>query len=94
MKLSKNNKIFLLDESLQHLEKKYNNLNLYDINNYLNTEEINNYKQSFVNYSTNDKEFEWFCFARLFIIKNFLEENKLKNIFHIDSGQYTFKKYK
>ena len=83
---SKNNKIFLLgDESLQHLEKKYNNLKFYDINNYLNTEEINNYEQNFVNYSTNNKEFEWFCFARLFIIKNFLAENKLKNIFHLDS---------
>ena len=83
---SKNNKIFLIgDKSLQHLEKKYNNLEFYDLNNYLNTKEIINYEKSFINYSTNSYEFEWFCFIRLFIIKKFLSENKLKNVFHLDS---------
>jgi len=83
---SKNNKIFLVgDKSLEHLEKKYNNLEFLNIDYYLNSEEIKYYEENFVNYSTNDKDFEWFCFARLFIIKKFLDETKLNNIFHLDS---------
>ena len=83
---SKNNKIFLIgDKSLERLQNISKNITFIDISKYENSENIIEYKKHFTNYSTNSFEFEWFCFARVFIIQSFIKENNLENIFYIDS---------
>jgi len=51
----------------------------------LENEKIKYYKSKFENYSSNSKDFEWFCICRIFIIQLFLQKYNLKHIFHIDS---------
>ena len=83
---SKNNKIYLIgDKSLESLQNISKNITFVDISKYENSENIVEYKNYFTNYSTNSFDFEWFCFARVFIIQNFIKENSLENIFYIDS---------
>jgi len=82
---SKTNKIYLIgDQSIKCLEK-YENIEYVDINKYLENEKIHFYKSKFENYSSNSKDFEWFCICRIFIIQLFLQKYNLKHIFHIDS---------
>ena len=94
------NKIYLIgDVSLKHLEKLIN-VTFVDINKYRLTESVNNFKKHFVNYSSNDSEWEWRCFERIFILKPFMKEYNLENVFHMDSDNillidintYPFKK--
>lgn len=40
---------------------------------------------SFVNYSSNSKEFEWLCFSRMFMLKKFMLKNNINKVFHLDS---------
>ena len=82
---SKTNKIYLIgDESIKFLEK-YENVEYVDIEDFMKNEKISFYKSKFENYSSNSKDFEWFCICRIFIIQLFLEKYNLKHIFHIDS---------
>jgi len=88
---SKNNFIFLVgDSSLAHFDK-FENITYVPIDKYKKNKDIKNLKNHFVNYSTNDSYFEWFCIQRPFIIKLFLEDYNLKNIFHIDSDNILLK---
>ena len=83
---SKNNKIYLIgDKSLERLQNISKNITYIDISKYENSKKIAEYKNSFINYSTNSFDFEWFCFARVFIIQSFIKEKNLENIFYIDS---------
>jgi len=83
---SKNNNVYLIgDKSLKFLEKIRKNITFIDIKKYEEDAKLNFYKNNFINYSTNSFDFEWFCFARVFIINNFLNEFNLNQIFHIDS---------
>ena len=83
---SKNNKIYLIgDKSLEKLQNISKNITYVDISKYENSEKIVEYKNLFTNYSTNSFNFEWFCFARVFIIQSFMKEYNLENIFYIDS---------
>lgn len=81
---SQTNQIILVgDKSLEKLNK-INNVEFILIDKYLDYV-TKNYKPKFKNYSTNNPDFEFFCFARVFILKMIMEELNLKNIFHIDS---------
>jgi len=83
---SKNNKIFLIgDNSIKSLENLSKNITFIDISKIEENINLERYKNFFVNYSTNSLEFEWFCFARVFLINSFLESEKLQKIFYIDS---------
>ena len=82
---SKTNKIVLIgDDSLAYLAK-YPNVEFFNVNRYINDEKIVYYKKHFKNYSSNNSNFQWLCFQRIFIIKLFLKESNLFKIFHIDS---------
>ena len=82
---SKTNKIYLIgDESIKFLEK-YENVEYVDIEDFMKNEKISFYKSKFENYSSNSKDFEWFCICRIFIIQLFLQKYNFKHIFHIDS---------
>lgn len=82
---SKKNYIYLIgDQSLKHLENKYQNLKYIFIEDMINSEVLE-YKKYFVNYSTNNSNFEWHCFERIFILEKFIKQYKYEKIFHIDS---------
>lgn len=95
----KNNKIYLIgDKSVEKLGN-LENVTYVDIDKYDN-EIIDNYYKNFTNYSGTDSNFEWNCFKRIFILKQFIEDNKIDRCFHIDSdnvllkniNDYNFKK--
>lgn len=95
-----NNKIYLIgDTDIEHLGL-IENVTFVNINKYENEHLIKESYKYFINYSSNNKKFEWVCFERVFILKFFMEEFKLKKIFHIDSdnillhdiNNYQFKK--
>lgn len=81
---SKNNFVYLIgDKSIKFLENR--NVKFIDIEKYENSEEISFLKSHFINYNSNSFDFEWFCFARVFILGKFLKDFNLKKIFHLDS---------
>jgi len=83
---SKFNNIFLIgDSSVEFLERISDKITFINIEKYSKINKINKFKNSFTNYSTNSFNFEWFCFERIFIIKEFMKEFKLDRVFHIDS---------
>ena len=95
-----NNKIYLIgDTAIEHLGL-IDNVTFVNINKYENLPLIKKSYKNFINYSSNDKKFEWWCFERVFILKFFMEEFKLEHIFHMDSdnillediNSYPFKK--
>lgn len=95
-----NNKIYLIgDNSVKNMEH-LKNVTYVDINKYRNISIIRNARESFINYSSNNKDLEWICFERIFILKFFMEEYNINHIFHIDSdnillhniNNYPFKK--
>lgn len=87
---SRNNNVFLIgDQSVKKLES-IKNVKFFDIDKYLDTEFIKKYSDAFTNYSPNDRDYELFCFLRIFIIKLFMKEQKLEKIFHLDSDCILF----
>lgn len=83
---SKKNKIFLIgDDSVKPLRKISKNITFIDINKYENSQLIESLKKSFTNYSSNSYDFEWFCFARIFILSQFLNDLKINKVFYSDS---------
>ena len=83
---SKTNEIILVgSEDLAFLARDNKNVHFVDIANYENKESIVNLKEYFKNYSTNDFEFEWRCFERVFILQDFIKEYELDSVFHLDS---------
>jgi len=87
---SKKNKIYLIgDTSLSKLGGIKNVIWL-NIEEYNKTEKIKEMEKNFVNYSTNPRGFELFCFLRVFIIAEFMRIFKLKRVFHSDSDNILF----
>ena len=87
---SQNNKIYLIgDNSLKTLES-FENVKFIEIDKYLDNNKIKLFSNNFTNYSTNNKEYELFCFLRILIIKLFMEEYKLEKVFHLDSDNILF----
>lgn len=87
----KNNSVYLIgDESTKHLGC-LKNVSFVNINKYINSEKIAHYKKYFVNYSSNSADLEFLCFVRIFIIQQFLIDNNLKHIIHIDSDNILLK---
>ncbi len=86
----KTNKIYLIgDNSMKHLGS-LPNVSFVQINPYRNHPSIVELKNTFMNYSSNSKNLECFCFERVFILKQFMEELKLSRVFHIDSDNILF----
>lgn len=83
---SKNNYVYLIgDDSLEFLGSKFKNVEFINIQNFENSKNLIHLKEHFKNFNSNSYDFEWFCFARVFMINDFLEQNELENVFHIDS---------
>jgi len=83
---SKKNTVVLIgDSELSKYSKLNKNILFEDIKKYDTEESIVTNKKFFENYSTNDAEFEWRCFERVFIIQKFMEEYKFSKVFHLDS---------
>ena len=81
----KKNKIFLIgDLENKHLGEIKNVLWI-NMEEYKNTKEIKDLTKNFINYSSNRKDFELFCFLRVYIISEFMRAMKLPKVFHIDS---------
>jgi hypothetical protein len=86
----KTNKIYLIgDNSMKHLGS-LPNVSFVQINPYRNHPSIVELKNTFINYSSNSKNLECFCFERVFILKQFMEQLKLSCVFHIDSDNILF----
>lgn len=82
--ISKNNKVFIIgDGSLKRLAS--NNITYINIDKYLSKDRIKSLEKNFTNYSSNPKDFELFCFIRVLIIEQFMEEYNLESVFHSDS---------
>lgn len=81
----KNNRIYLIgDESVRKLGK-LKNVKWVDIEKYRGMDRYRNYYDKFENYSSNSKDFEFFCFMRVFVINEFMRDYNLSRVFHIDS---------
>ncbi len=78
---SKNNKVYFIG----HHDYQLPNVEYVEIDKYFNNQSLKHYYTYFINYSSNSKDFEWFCFARVFILSLFLDEYALDSIFHLDS---------
>ena len=82
---SKTNHVILIgDEEVRHLGNM-GNVEYVDISRYSQKREIQELRKYFVNQSPNPGHFEWWCFQRIFVLKYFCEERKLKRVFHMDS---------
>lgn len=83
---SKNNQVYLIgDSSLKKLEDINNNIQFIDIKKYEESIITKKYKNCFINYSSQPSDLEWMNFKRVFIMHQFLYENNLETIFHMDS---------
>lgn len=51
----------------------------------LGSEELETFRKHFVNYSGNNANYEFICFARVFYVKSLLERKGLDAVFHTDS---------
>ena len=85
------NKVYLIGDS--ELEKLglLHNVTFININKYENLTMIKEYYYKFINYSSNNKLFEWICFERIFILNFFMKEYNFEQIFHIDSDNILLK---
>ena len=73
---SKNNYVYLIgDDSLEFLGSKFKNVEFINIQNFENSKNLIHLKEHFKNFNSNSYDFEWFCFARVFMINDFLEQN-------------------
>lgn len=45
-----------------------------EIDRFQNEQQIQHHKMSYCHASSNPKEYEWFCFARVFILRRFMAE--------------------
>lgn len=80
----KNNLLYFIgDESCSYLQQHPNcifiNISKYE------KQWISDLEKHFVNYSSNSRIFEWLCFKRVFILKEFLKDYELESVFHMDS---------
>ena len=82
---SKRNKVFILgDHELERLNK-IDNVTFVNIENFMKCKKIVTLQENFVNHSSNSREFELFCFIRVYIIEEFMRHFSLDKVFHSDS---------
>lgn len=87
---SKTNKVILIgDESVRKLGEFYN-VEFILIDKYIKNN-TNKYKKYFTNYSSNNSDFEFICFLRVFILHDIMKEYNIEKIFHIDSDNILLK---
>tara|TARA_B100000131_G_C18124825_1_gene614317 strand:- start:4132 stop:4992 length:861 start_codon:yes stop_codon:yes gene_type:complete len=84
-----NNTVFIGDDSNSFLRNR-KNIEFINREELLNSD-IEKYKSYFINYSTNDKSFEWSCFERVFLMKNLLDKYNIQQIFYSDSDNVFLK---
>jgi len=70
---------FIGDESCRRIE----NVTFLNIETYANV--ADDVYPHFVNYSTNNAPYEWFCFKRVFILRAFMKDRGFSSVFHLDS---------
>ena len=88
---SQNNEVIVLgDKSSKDLEK-IDNVSFYNYEDFINFEKIDYYKKYFKTYNSKSSEIVWLWYFRLFAIIDFLEQKKIKTIFHIDSDNILLK---
>lgn len=82
---SKTNKVFILgDHELEKLSK-INNVTFVNIDNFMKCKKITDLEKNYIHHSSNPREFELFCFIRVYIIEEFMKHFKLDKVFHSDS---------
>ena len=64
----KNNKVYLIGDKLVEHLGNLPNVTFINIDKYVNNIKILEYKKSYVNYSSNNAEYEWFCFCRVHLL--------------------------
>jgi len=84
------NKIYLIgDKDNKHLSE-LKNVTWINLEEYNKTKKINEFSEKFINFSSNRKDFELFCFLRVYIISEFMTAMKFEKVFHIDSDNILF----
>lgn len=82
---SKNNVVYLIgDDSNKDTFTGNPNVRFFHIDD-LTTEESVRFKNCFVNYSNNNREYEMYCYLRIFYLKAFIKKTGKQWVFHIDS---------
>ena len=82
---AKNNIVYLIgDDSNKFTFINNPNVHFYHIND-LVTEEAKQFEACFTNYSSNDHNYEMYCYLRIFYLKTFIEKTGKQWVFHIDS---------
>jgi hypothetical protein len=82
---SKTNQVYLIgDDSNQSTFLNNPNVRFFHIND-LSTNEIEQFKLCFINYSGNDANYEMYCFLRIFYLKSLFERTGLDWVLHTDS---------
>jgi len=88
---SKKNFVYVIgSKDLKFLEENNLNVRYVNIDDFALKKEIIEFKNQFINYSTYEDNFAWYCFERIFIIEEFLNEKKIPKVFHIDSDNAVF----
>jgi hypothetical protein len=84
------NKVYIIgDDSNKNVF--INNPNVEHISNYeLYSTKIDEFKNHFVNYSSNSINFELDCFLRFFYLKELIQKKNLNRILHLDSDCIVF----
>jgi hypothetical protein len=78
---NKNNYVYLLGDT--SIDFKSNNFNFLNFCNF--DYGFDEFKNNYIHLNTTPFEYELFCFKRWFILKNFMEQLKINNVFYIDS---------
>jgi hypothetical protein len=81
---SKHNPVIVIGDIHNKHITNVPNVEHYEIHT-LVTQELNEFKKCFFNYSTNSASYEFLCFARVFYMKRLMELKGLDAIFHVDS---------
>jgi hypothetical protein len=86
---SKNNQVYLIgDDSNKDSFSGNSNVRFFHMNE-LESEEADEFKRCFVNYSGNGHDYEMYCFLRVFYLKALLIKTGLSWVFHTDSDCVT-----
>lgn len=77
---SKKNKVFFIGTQEP---PKNDNVSFFNLQNY--NKYTNQFSEIYENLSTNNYDYELFCFLRWFVLKEFMEEQNLDTVFYVDS---------
>lgn len=77
--------VILGDESMRQLERSIPGVEVVDIAQFRRDEAILAAKLSYRHNSSNPRDFEFFCFERIFILRRFLQSRGLTRCLHLDS---------